>query len=365
MHPDPYHHTGGDAPLRILVVDPLFEHDTDIERDAAGPGVTLVFRNSTQGRLDDDAAFAAADALLNCRGAHKLPAEVIAKMPKCRAIQQGGVGFNHIDLVAAARRGIPVMNTPDYGTTEVANHAVALALNFLRGIQVYDRRLRRGNASWDARAIKGVRRLSELRCGIVGLGRIGTAAALRFKALGMDVGFHDPYVAAGQELALGLRRFDSVEAMLRNSDLVSLHCYLSTETRHMINAESLKLLPEGAVLINTARGGLVDFQALLPALRSGRLAGAGIDVFEPEPLDRTDPLIAAWAANEEWLDDRLILTPHAAWYSTASLKDMRRLSMRYLMRYLRTGARPTCVNEAELLAAGSAPAAPVPRARAG
>lgn len=358
MHPDPRHPAGGEATLRILVVDPLSGHHTDIEHDAAGPGVALVFRTSTQGRLDDDAAYADADALLNCRSAHRVPAEVIAKMPKCRAIQQGGVGFNHIDLVAAARRGIVVMNTPDYGTTEVANHAVALALNFLRGVQVYDRRLRRGNASWDARQVKGVRRLSGLRCGIVGLGRIGTAAALRFKALGMDVGFFDPHVAAGQELALGLRRLESAQALLANSDVVSLHCYLSAETRHIINAESLKLLPEGAVLINTARGGLVDFAALLPALRSGRLGGAGLDVFEPEPLDRSDPLIAAWAAGEEWLDDRLVLTPHAAWYSTASVADMRRLSMQYLVAYLRTGRRPTCVNEAALRAHAVAGCAP-------
>jgi lactate dehydrogenase-like 2-hydroxyacid dehydrogenase len=350
MQPQPPCPAGSAAPLTILVVDPLFEHDADIEHTAAGPDVTLVFRRSTEGRLDDDAAFAAADALLNCRGAHRLPAEVIAKMPKCRAIQQGGVGYNHIDLVEAARRRIVVMNTPDYGTTEVANHAVALALNFFRGIQAYDRRLRRGNASWDARETKTVRRLGELRCGIVGLGRIGTAAALRFKALGMEVGFHDPYIAAGQELALGLRRFDSVRALLENSDLVSLHCNLTAGNRHLINAETLKLLPDGAVLINTARGGLVDFSALYPALREGRLAGAGIDVFEPEPLDRTDKLIAAWVANEAWLDDRLILTPHAAWYSTASVKDMRRMSMRYLVGYLRTGRKPTCVNEAELRA---------------
>lgn len=365
MHPDPHHPARAEPKLTILVVDPLFEHDTDIERDTAGPGVTLLFRASRQGRLDDDAAYAQADALLNCRSAHRVPAEVIAKMPKCRAIQQGGVGYNHIDLAEAGRRGIPVMNTPDYGTTEVANHAVALALNFLRGIQVYDRRLRRGNASWDARAIKGVRRLSDLRCGIVGLGRIGTAAALRFKALGMAVGFHDPHVAAGQELALGLRRFDSVQALLTESDVVSLHCALNAGNRHIINAESLTLLPEGAVLINTARGGLVDFPALHAALREGRLGGAGIDVFEPEPLDRSDPLIAAWAAGEAWLDDRLILTPHAAWYSTASLQDMRRLSMQYLMRCLRTGARPTCVNEAELREFGPPLASLSLRERAG
>jgi phosphoglycerate dehydrogenase-like enzyme len=105
--------------LKILVVDPLFQTDLEIERTAAGPGMELIFRTSDSGRLDDDAAYAEADALLNCRSMHQVPAEVIARMPRCRAIQQGGVGYNHIDLVAAAKRGIVVMNTPDYGTTEV------------------------------------------------------------------------------------------------------------------------------------------------------------------------------------------------------------------------------------------------------
>lgn len=340
--------------MKILVVDPLFETDLAIERAAAGPDMELIFRASDAGRLDDHAAYAEADALLNCRSMHQVPAEVIARMPRCRAIQQGGVGYNHIDLVAAAKRGIVVMNTPDYGTTEVANHAVALALNLLRGIQVYDRRLRRSNSAWDARDIKGVRRLGGLRCGIVGLGRIGTAATLRFRALGMEVAFHDPYVPAGQELALGLGRFDTLESLLRRSDLVSLHCFLNEETRHIINRETLAMLPPDAVLVNTARGGLIDFAALGDALRSGALGAAGIDVFEQEPLDRSDPLVAAWAANEEWLDDRLIMTPHAGWFSTASLKDMRRLSMTYLVTFLRTGRRPTCVNAAELREHGPA-----------
>jgi lactate dehydrogenase-like 2-hydroxyacid dehydrogenase len=334
--------------MKILIIDPLFETDTEIEREAAGADTELTFVMSRNGLIDDDSIYADADGLLNMRSMHKVPAATIAKLKRCRAIQQGGVGYNHIDLVAAAKRGIAVMNTPNYGTTEVANHAVALALNLLRGVQVYDRRLRRSNASWDAREIKCVRRTVGLRCGIIGLGRIGTAAALRFKALGMDVAFYDPYVPVGQELALGLGRFDVLEELLRRSDLVSLHCFLNAETRHIINRETLALLPEGAVLVNTARGGLIDFAALGEALRGSRLGGAGIDVFEQEPLDRSDPLIAAWANNEEWLDDRLILTPHAGWYSTASLKDIRRFAMTNLTTYLRTGRKPTCVNLAEL-----------------
>lgn len=331
--------------MKILVIDPLFESEPDIERAAAGPDMELIFRTSANGRLTDPADYAIADAVLNCRSAHMLPAEIIDLLTNCRAIQQGGVGTGHVDLAAAARRGIPVMNTPDYGTTEVADHAVALALNLLRGVQAYDRALRRSNAAWDARSLTVVRRLPGLRVGLVGLGRIGTAAALRFKAFGMQVAFYDPHLPVGQELALGFERHATLDSLLARSDLLSIHALLTEHTRHMIDDRALGLLPPGAVLVNTSRGALVDFQAVARALRDGQLGAAGLDVFEAEPLDRADPLVAAWAAGEAWLDQRLILTPHAAFYSRSSLVDIRRLSMTYLVSYLRTGVSGTCVND--------------------
>jgi lactate dehydrogenase-like 2-hydroxyacid dehydrogenase len=116
-------------PLRMLVIDPLFDDQPDIEREEAGPDVELIFRRSENGRLTNDADYAVADAVLNCRSAHLLPRATIDKLTRCRAIAQGGVGYGHVDLVAAADRGIAVLHTPDYGTTEVADHAVALALS--------------------------------------------------------------------------------------------------------------------------------------------------------------------------------------------------------------------------------------------
>ncbi len=333
---------------QILVIDPLWEDAPDIEEAIVAGDAVLHFRRSVDGALPDPADYGMADAVLNCRSAHKLPAEAIAKLTRCRAIVQGGVGFGHVDLEAATARGIPVLNTPDYGTTEVADHAVALALNLLRGVQAYDRRLRRSNASWDARQLKVVRRIGGLRVGILGMGRIGTAAALRFKAFGMQVGFFDPWLPVGAQLSFGFERFSSMEALLARSDVLTIHAPLNATTARMLDARALALLPEGAVLVNTARGGILDWSALHGALRGGHLGAAGIDVFETEPLDRADPLVAAWAAGEEWLDERLILTPHAAFYSTASIGDIRRLSMQYMMDFLRYGQRPTCVNAAML-----------------
>ncbi|WP_439597736.1 C-terminal binding protein [Falsiroseomonas sp.] len=330
--------------MKILVIDPLYDTLPDVEEAAAGPGVELMFRRSVQGTLPDPGDYADADAVLNCRSAHRLPAEIIARLDRCRCIAQGGVGYGHVDLKAAGERGIPVINTPDYGTTEVADHAVALSLALLRGVQAYDRRLRRSNDSWDARLLKTVKRLGEVRVGLVGLGRIGTAAARRFEAFGMKVGYYDPHLPVGHQLSFGWERFDTLDALLARSDLLSIHCLLNEETRRMVDARALALLPRGAVLVNTARGGIMDFAAVAEALRSGHLNAAGLDVFEEEPLDREDPLTKAWAAGEEWLDERLILTPHSAFYSTASILDIRRLSMTYLVDYLRNGRLRTCVN---------------------
>ncbi|MGG5822936.1 C-terminal binding protein [Falsiroseomonas sp. HW251] len=330
--------------MKILVIDPLFETEPDVEREAAGPDAELVFRRSVNGTLPNPRDYAGVDAVLNCRSAHVLPAEVIARLDRCRCIAQGGVGYGHVDLKAAGEAGIPVINTPDYGTTEVADHAVALALSLLRGVQAYDRRLRRSNDSWDARMLKTVKRLGTQRVGIVGMGRIGTAAALRFQAFGMKVGYYDPHLPSGHHLSYGWERLETLPELLKRSDLLSIHCLLNEETRGMIDARAIAILPAGAVLVNTARGGIVDFRAVHDALLSGHLGAAGLDVFEKEPLDREDPLIRAWADGEEWLDERLILTPHAAFYSISSIIDIRRLSMTYLMDYLRHGRLRTCVN---------------------
>jgi lactate dehydrogenase-like 2-hydroxyacid dehydrogenase len=328
----------------LLVIDPQWVDRPDIEEAVAAGDATLHFRQSVAGALADPADYAMADAVLNCRSAHRLPAEALAKLTRARVIVQGGVGFAHIDLAAAGEAGIPVLNTPDYGTTEVADHAVALALTLLRGVQAYDRRLRRSNGSWDARQLGIVRRLGTLRVGILGLGRIGTAAALRFAAFGMQVGFCDPNLPVGHELSFGWQRFATPEALLARSDVLSIHAPLNETTHRLLDAPMLARLPEGAVVVNTARGAILDLDALHAALRDGRLGAAGLDVFETEPLDRAHPLIAAWADSEEWLDGRLALTPHAAFYSTASIPDIRRLSMTYAMDYLRHGRMPTCVN---------------------
>jgi D-3-phosphoglycerate dehydrogenase/C-terminal binding protein len=166
------------------------------------------------------------------------------------------------------------------------------------------------------------------------LGRIGTAAALRAKALGFQVIFYDPYVANGVDKALGIGRTESLGQLLSSSNVVSCHCLLSDETRHIIDAESIGLMPRGSLLINTARGGVVEPMAILKGLESGQLMGAGIDVLEQEPPSDDHPLLRAWRDPLHPAHERLILTPHAAFYSEEGLADMRRKGAENVRRVL-------------------------------
>ncbi len=291
-----------------------------------------------------------ADAIVNCRSRHGLPAACVAAMDRAKIVVQAGVGFNHIDIEACARRGIPVCNTPDYGTMEVADHTVALALTLIRGTAAYDERLRTRDGAWSTLALPlpPVRRLSGLVFGIVGLGRIGTAVARRMQPFGLRIVFYDPFVPPGQELALGLDRAPTLPALLAAADVLSLHCPLTRRTRGLVNDQTVAQMKPGVVLLNTSRGGVVDLDAVEAGLRTGRIGAAGLDVLPEEPPDLRHPLLAAWQAREPWLEGRLIVTPHAAFYTPESLADMRRLSMMAAAGFLHDGTLRGCVNGREL-----------------
>jgi D-3-phosphoglycerate dehydrogenase/C-terminal binding protein len=233
------------------------------------------------------------------------------------------VGFDNVDHAFARERGIAVANVPDYGTEEVADSAIGMMLALTRGINQFNTRLRDRPDPWMYQVFAPLRRLRGRTFAIVGLGRIGIAAALRAKALGMHVAFYDPYRQDGYDKALGVRRVESLEELLAEAFVLSLHCPLTPETRHLVNADTLELLPQGAYLVNTARGGVVDTAALPAALASGRLAGAGIDVLPQEPPAADDPLLVAWRDRTHPAYERLIINPHAAFYSEEGLLDMR------------------------------------------
>jgi len=247
----------------------------------------------------------------------------IERLKECKLIVRCGVGFDNVDRAFARERGITVCNVPDYGTEEVADSAIGLMLDLTRGISYLNSRLRDNKGEWSYSQIVPLRRLRGRVFAIIGLGRIGTAAALRAKALGMDVAFFDPYKQDGYDKAIGVRRVENLETLLREADVLSVHCPLTAETRHLINAQSIELLRPGSYLVNTARGGVVDTAILPDAIASGRLAGAGIDVLVEEPPSADNPLIRAWRDPNHACYDRLIVNPHSAFYSEEGLFDMR------------------------------------------
>lgn len=311
------------------------------ETAVAGPGVDCVFVERPD--LVTDEQWGACDALIS--GGDHLPEADLHKLGRCRIFVTPKVGFDNIDLEKYGRQGIPVCNVPDYGTQDVADHAMGLLLGLLKGINRYDNRLRQDpRANWRATDHPLALRLSEARMGIVGLGRIGTAMALRCKAFGMSVSFYDPYKSNGSDLALGIRRADSLEELFASVDIVSLHVPLSEETRNLVDAPLLSVAKPGLVLINAARGEVVDIDALYSAMKSGRIGGAGLDVLPEEPANLDRPLIAAWHQGEDWIADRLLVTPHSAFYTPQSLYDMRTRGITVALKYLRTGRLENCVN---------------------
>jgi C-terminal binding protein len=253
----------------------------------------------------------------------RLTRKTIARLECCELIVRCGVGYDNVDHAFARQRGITVTNVPDYGTEEVADSAIGLMLTMTRGIGLLNSRLRAGQGPWLYTQTAPLHRLRGRVFGVVGLGRIGSAAALRAKALAMDVAFYDPYKPDGFDKALGIRRCESFDELLAQVFVLSLHCPLTDETRHIVDARAIATMPPGAYLVNTARGGVVDAAAVPPAIASGQLAGAAIDVLEQEPPEADDPLVAAWRDPTHPAHHRLLITPHTAFYSEEGLLDIR------------------------------------------
>jgi D-3-phosphoglycerate dehydrogenase/C-terminal binding protein len=269
---------------------------------------------------------------------HQVPLRgaTLRRLTRCRGIVRAAVGVDTIDLVEAGRLGIPVCNVPDYGTEEVADHTLALILALLRKLPAARKHVDAGG--WEWRALGSVARLRGLRLGIVGLGRIGIAVARRAVPFGFDISFYDPHLPSGIDKALGIARHESLDALFAAADVVTLHVPLTGESRGMVNGELLRRARPGLVLVNTARGELVDHAALIDALDRGQVGHVGLDVVAGEPSIPRQ-LVA---------DDRVILTPHAGFYADASLSELRTKAAGAAIRFLRGEHERSIVNGVEL-----------------
>lgn len=257
-----------------------------------------------------------------------------------KVVVRTGVGYDVIDVPAATDLGVVIVNIPDLWIREVANHALALLLAWNRRIIALDRDMRAG--VWSSRAFGPVTgALHGETVGVVGLGNIGSAFARRAAALELRVIACDPYVDDARFRALGVERV-SLDALAERSDYVSVHTLLNAETRHLIGEAFLRRMKPTALLVNTSRGPVVDEQALIRALREGRIAGAALDVWEQEPLAPDSPLLAM---------DNVIATPHAAYYSSAAVAQVPRRCGEEVARVL-TGERPVNVVNPEVYAPG-------------
>lgn len=309
-----------DKRFRVVISD-LMNDDLAPERAALSDIARLdALRATREEELVEHAADA--DALMVWHSL-RVTRKSLQHLKRCRLVIRMGVGVDNVDLAAAREYGIPVANVPDYGTEDVADSALGLTIALTRGINYLNSRLRAGATPWSYELAAPLHRLRGRTFAIVGIGRIGTAAALRAKALAFDVVFHDPYVKHGTEKAIGTRRAETLDELLRQAQVLSLHCPLTPETRKMIDAKAIGMMPKGSFLVNTARGAVVDTAAVAPALASGHLAGVGLDVLPEEPPSDDDPLIRAWRDPSHAAHHRLILNSHTAFYTEEGLIELR------------------------------------------
>lgn len=326
--------TTGDR-VRIVICECDHDAFTEEKQEAARASVELEIR---QDHGPEAVIAGARDADGICVQYASITAEVMDALPKLRAIGRYGVGVDSVDVDAATRRGIAVCNVPDYGTDGVSDHAIGLALAVARGIAALDRQVRSGRL--DLNEIRPLYQTKDRVFGVIGLGRIGQAVARKAAGLGYQVIGHDIVVPDGTREYGGVEVVPLAE-LLRRAQVISLHVPLTPQTHHLIGAAELAAMRPDAVLVNTARGAVIDTDALVAALRAGSLAGAGLDCHETEPLPADHPLTAF--AN-------VVLTPHFAWYTEEAYGELKRRTIANVIEVC-CGRRPRDILNPQVLGA--------------
>ena len=303
--------------MKIVITDSGFSNIIPETATITDAGFELV---SAQCKTAEDVIDAAADADGIIVQWAPITARVINNLARCKVIVRYGIGVDNVDLAAARQKGIPVFNVPDYCIDEVADHTVALALAHARQLLQIDTRIRSG--VWKIYPDKPMPSFSEMTFATAGYGRIARAVLDRARIFGFKVAAYDPYVAPPSDRVAPL----SLDELFRQADILSLHIPLSSETEHLVNAGRLAQMKPTSIIVNTARGGLIDTVALAQALQAGTIAAAGLDVFESEPLEKDHPLRKCPNA---------LLTSHVSWFSEKSVPKLQRLAAQEAVRALK------------------------------
>jgi D-3-phosphoglycerate dehydrogenase len=291
---------------RVIITDNDFE-DATAEQAILSPINAFVQKYQTTDEKEVISLSQEADIVM-CDSA-PISSKVILNAKRLKGIIEYGYECSNIDIPEAIRRGIKVANVPKYITDEVSEHAMALALSLLRKIPLLDAGVRKQN--WDWKSYGPMRTLAGKVCGVIGLGRFGTKTAERCLSFGMQVIAYDPFVhSAPKGVSLV-----TLEVLLQQSDIVFVHCPLTKQTYHLFGRQEFFSMKKSSILINTSRGDVIDQDALIAALSSGEIAGAGLDVFKEEPIPPGDSLLSL---------RNVLLSPHIAWYSEESALTLRR-----------------------------------------
>lgn len=313
--------------FKILLTDYEFEHLKYEEEIFQKSGLEINFIKA-QCKTEEEVMEHAkeADAILNQYA--PISRRVIESLENTKIISRYGVGVNTIDLDAAKEKGITVANVPDYGMEEVSNHALALLLSSARKVALLNKEVKKGN--WDFKVCVPIHRFNEQTVGVLGFGRIPRHFIEKVKPLGFKTAAYDPFVSAEDMAAVGVQKMD-LDEIIGEADYLSIHVPLIDDTYHLINEERLKQMKSNAVIINTARGPIIDEKALSNALEKGIIAGAALDVTENEPVSIDSPLLTM---------DNVIITPHSAWYSEEAMVELRQKAARNIVQVLKGEKTP-------------------------
>lgn len=307
--------------FKVLLTDFEFEHLQYEEEVFAESGLNIEFIKA-QCKTEEEVIEQAqqVDAILNQYA--PISRKVLESLQNTKIISRYGVGVNTIDLEAAKEKGIIVANVPDYGMEEVSNHALALLLSWARKVTLLNNEVKNGN--WDFKASVPIHRFDKQIVGVLGFGRIPRRFIEKVKPLGFKMAAYDPFVSAEDMAALGVRKME-LDEIIREADYLSVHVPLIKETFHLLNKERFSQMKKNAVIINTARGSIIDEKALADALEKGAIAGAALDVTEEEPIGKDSPLLTM---------DNVIITPHSAWYSEEAMVELRQKAARNIVQVL-------------------------------